>query len=352
MADIFYTVGNDMHRVARVERGEIVELDFEYIDKPISNLNGVYLGKVIEIQKPLNAAFVDLGLSKPGIIPLKEGNLEILKQGDRALVQVIRTENPLENKGPRLSRLITLSLGPLLYTPFRPGLNFSKRIKNTQSIETLITLTPNEGVVVRSWASPEEPYESMIETLRKEWNEIQSYENEKTPKQVGPSYGLLSRTIRSMGINDSLITDCRQISNRFADRATYISEAAFDDRCETAWESLLTSFVPLPDGGNIYIEETQALVVIDVNSQGSLRHALPFNRKVVKEILKQIRLRDLGGKIIVDLIHPPKSWKQLFVDAEIRSDIQVWGISSLGLLEMIRQKKRLSLPQRLKLEIN
>lgn len=352
MAEILYTVAPDLHRMARVEGGEVVELDFEIPDLRPSDINSIYLGQVVEIQKPLQAAFVDIGLSKPGIIPLKEGQLSPLVQGETILVQIIRTENPLEEKGPRLTRLISLSLGPVLYTPFKSGLNFSKKCKHPEEIQNQISLFPHEGVVVRSWAAPEDPYGNIIHQLRQEWEQIKADAQGKTPKIIAGPFDLLSRTLRSIGEKDKLYTDNKRIANSISTAKYLGQEPAFDERCEDAWDSLLSPKISVPRSGNLYIEETHALVAIDVNSQGDMRHAIPFNRRMVREILRQLRLRDLGGKIVVDLIHPPQSWKRLFEGIDIRSDLQIMGISSMGLLEMIRQKRRLSLPQRLQYKIN
>ncbi len=352
MTKLFYTVSPEMHRVARIESNQVVELDFEYQNQPPSLLKAIFLGKVVEVQKPLQAAFVDIGLSKVGILPLKEGNLPFVNHGDQVLVQITRTENPLEDKGVRLTRQINLSLGHLVFTPFKLGLNFSKKLKDIEHFKDRVSLNLEEGLVVRSGVSLEDPLEEWLEQLRDEWGDLQSKVTQKAPKLLGGHYSLFERTLRSMGFHDLLETDNLGVANHSNGRASFIREKGFDELCEDAWESLFSPEIHFSNGGNIYIEETHALVVVDVNSQGGMRHALPFNRKVVQEILRQVRLRDLGGKIVVDLIHPPKSWKVLFQAQEIPSDLKVWGISEMGLLELTRQKRRLSLPQRLRLKTN
>lgn len=162
----------------------------------------------------------------------------------------------------------------------------------------------------------------------------------------------LTRILRSLGPLDTLSVDDRQTVARSQGKALYSKEAAFDERCEEAWESLFSPEIPLPQGGNLYIEETHALVVIDVNSQGALRHALPFNRGAVREVLRQIRLRELGGKIVVDLINPPQEVTPLLQGLKLPSQLDIWGISPMGLLEITRRRRRLSLPQRLTLQLN
>lgn len=352
MAEIYYTVTPHLHRMSRIEGKEVVSLDFEIPEKPLSLLHSVFLGRVVEVQKPIQAAFVDIGLSKPGLLPLKEGNLAFAKHGDSVLVQVVRAENPLEDKGVRLTRLITLSLGSLLYTPFKSGLNFSKRLKSKETFKDLLSLDADEGVIIRNGAVTDDPLQQTLNQLRHEWQMIQSQLSKKPPLLLGGQHDLLTRLLRSLRAQDKLFTDDRHIVKLSKERALYTRGKAFDDGSEEAWESLHHPQVSLINGGNIYIEETHAMVVIDVNSQGALSHALPFNRKVMREVLRQIRLRDLGGKIVIDLIHPPKNWKTLFPEHDIPSDVQIWGISAMGLLEMIRQKRRLSLPERLKLHLN
>lgn len=328
MAEVFYSVSGNLHRMARLEEGRVVSLDFEFQDKPPSFLGGVYAGRVTEIQKPLQVAFVEIGLSKPGMLPLKEGDLPSLKHGDQVLVQVSRTENPLENKGVRLTRLITLSLGSLLYTPFKSGLSLSRRLENRQMFKDLLILEPGEGAILRHSATLEEDLQKNLIQLREEWKEIQR-------KREKPLRTLLERTMRSLTPSD-----------RFARVKT------FDDRCEDAWESLFSREIPLPKGGNIYIEETRGLAVIDVNSQGALHYALPFNRMAIEEAFRQITLRELGGKIVIDLIRPPQDINPCLKGLTVPTDTEIWGLSPMGLLELTRRRKQLSLPQRLKLQLN
>lgn len=328
MAEIFYTASGNLHRIARLEGDRVVSLDFEFQDKPLSLLGSIYSGRVVEIQKPLHVAFVEVGLSKPGMLPLKEGNSPPLKHGDRVLVQVSRTENPLENKGVRLTRLITLSLGSLLYTPFKPGLSLSRRLENRQVFKNLLTLEPGEGAILRHNAHPEENFQQNLEQLREEWKDIQ--------RKMGSSPStLLERAMRSLTPSDH-----------------FTRVKVFDDRCEEAWESLSSQEISLSKGGNIYIEETHGLTVIDVNSQGALHYALSFNRMAIVEAFRQITLRELGGKIVIDLIRPPKNINPCLKGLSVPADTEVWGISLMGLLELTRQRKRLSLPQRLKFQLN
>jgi ribonuclease G len=295
---------------------------------------------------------VDIGEAKPGLLPLREGKLPPVKHGDTVLVQVSRTENPLEDKGVRLTRLITLSLGPLLYTPLTPGLSLSKKLKQREDFKGLFPLQLDEGLIVRHWASLEDPLEEMLLHLRDQWKNIQKQLSGKPPYSVEPAPDLLTRVLRVLASSDKLIIDDRQISARTQGIGLYSRENAFDDRCEEAWESLFSPEVSLPQGGNLYIEETHGLVVIDVNSGGALRHVLPFNRGAIREILRQVRLRDLSGKIVVDLISAPKAPGVLLQGLDIPSNLKIWGVSPMGLLEMTRQKHRLSLPQRLKLNLN
>lgn len=350
MAEVFYTISQDLHRMARREEGHIVELDFEIPGKASSLLDGVFLGKVIEIQKPLQAAFVDIGDAKPGMLPLREGKLPLLTHGESVLVQVTRTENPIESKGVRLTRLITLSLGPLLYTPFRSGLSVSKKIKDPSVFKSLFELGEDEGVVIRHWASLEDPFSNLLLQLRDQWKSIHDQLPTKPPACLWTPPPLLTRLLRSLSPSDRLMVDDRLIASRL--NAIFSRGKAFDEQCEEAWDSLFTPKIPLAQGGSLYIEETRALVVIDVNSGGALRHTLPFNRMAIREALHQISLRELGGKIVVDLIDSLKELSPLLQGLTFPSDLQVWGLSSMGLLEMSRRRRRLSLPQRLKLQVN
>jgi ribonuclease G len=350
VAEIFYTVSPDLHRMARLEGKEVVELDFEIPGKPSSLLGGIFLGRVMEIQKPLHAAFVDIGEEKPGLLPLREGTLAPLTQGESVMVQVSRTANPLEEKGVRLTRLITLSLGPLLYTPFVAGLSVSKRLKERHAFKSLLNVQPEEGLIIRHGASREDPLQNLLFQLRNEWATIQRQLPAKPSFCLRAAPPLLTRIVRSLTPSDTLVVDDRLIASRI--KATFSREPAFDERCEEAWDSLLSPEVPLPQGGNLYIEETRGLVVIDVNSEGSLRHKLPFNRVAIQEAFRQIRLRHLSGKIVIDLIDTPKVLKPLLEGFTFPSDLEIFGLSAIGLLEAIRRRRSLSLPQRLKYQLN
>ncbi len=352
MADIYYTVSSDLHRMARLEGGEVIEIDFEIQGKPISLLSGIYLGRIVEIQRPLRAAFVDIGEEKLGMLPLQEGNLPQVNKGDAVLVQVTRTANPGEGKGVRLTRLITLSLGPLLYTPFKPGFNLSKKLKEREVFKTFFDIKKEEGLVVRHWAVPDDSLRKQLLELREEWESLQKQLNAKPPVCLIPAPDMLTRILRSMNSSDTLRVDNLQIQAKSKGVATYSKETAFDDRCEEAWESLQESEISIPQGGTLYIEETRGLTVIDVNSQGALRQSELFNRKAIKEALRQIQLRDLGGKIVLDLIDSPKALDPLIKGLSLPSNLEIWGLSTMGLLEMIRRRRRLSLPQRLNLQLN
>lgn len=352
MAEIFYTISPHLHRMARKAEDVVTDLDFEIPGKPPSLWGGIYLGRVVEIQKPLAAAFVDVGQSRPGILPLREGTLPSLHQGASVLVQINRTENPFEGKGVRLTRLITLSLGSLLYTPFTPGLSLSKKIKDRQSFINLFPLQSEEGLVVRHSASQEDPLLDLFFQLRNEWEIIKKQLADKPPVCVSAPFTLLNRVLRSMNSRDQLTVDDRNICLLTQGRGLFSKEKAFDEPCEEAWDSLSSTAIPMPRGGNLSIEETRGLVVIDVNSQGALKQALSFNKMAVKEALRQIHLRDLGGKIVIDLIGSPQDLPSLLQGLTIPSDVEIFGLSPLSLLEMIRRRRRLSLPQRLKLALN
>lgn len=349
MAEIFYTLSSNLHRMARLEEGRVVELDFEIQSQKTCLLDGIFFGRVVEIQKPLHAAFVDIGEERLGMLPLREGTLLPVTKGEGVLVQVTRTENPLEDKGVRLTRLITLSLGPLLYTPFKPGLSLSKKLKNREAFKELFELKSEEGLIVRHRAQANESLSHMLTQLREEWEEIQRH-SQKSPLRVSVPSSLLSRIVRGLSNTDTLHVDDRLVATQTKGAAIFSREKTFDERCEEAWESLSSSEVPIPKGGSLIIEETHGPVVIDINSQGAFRYT--FNRDALQEILHQIRLRDLGGKIVVDLIGGPKIQEGLLQGLAVPSDLEIFGVSPMGLLEMIRRRKRLSLPQRLKLNLN
>jgi Rne/Rng family ribonuclease len=352
VAEIFYTASPTLHRMARKENHQVVEVDFEIPGQTPCLWGAIYRGRVVEIQNPLQAAFVDIGLPHPGLLPLREGKLPPVKQGEAVLVQISRTENPLEAKGVRLTRMITLSLGYLLYTPFRPGLSLSKKLQDREGFKALLPLQSEEGVVVRHGASPDSHLPDLLVQLRQEWTLIHQNLTQEPPVCVRPPMPLLTRLLRSLTPSDRFIVDDRKIALLTQGRVIFSPEKAFDEDCEDAWDSLSSCEIPLKQGGNLMIEETRACVVIDVNSQGALKHPLSFNRLAIQEALRQIRLRNLGGKIIIDLIDTPQALPPLLQGIQVPSDVEIFGLSPLHLLEMIRRRTRLSLPQRLKFGVN
>jgi Ribonuclease G/E len=231
-------------------------------------------------------------------------------------------------------------------------LSLSKKLKARENFKDHFPLSSAEGLIVRHWASLQEPLKEWFLQLREEWAVLQSKLPVKPPICLSPGPNLLTRILRSLNPIDKLTVDDRAIAFRSEGRGIYVREKAFDEACEEAWESLFSPEIFFSKGGSLYIEETRGLTVIDVNSHGALRHSLSFNREAMEEALRQIRLRELGGKIVIDLIGAPKDANLLLQDCFIPPDLQIWGVSPMGLLEMTRRRRRLSLPQRLKLRLN
>src|SRR5207244_2518030 len=158
--------------------------------------------------------------------------------------------------------------------PLVSGFSLSKKLKHREAFKDFFPLQPEEGLIVRHWASREDPLHEMFLQLRSEWEEIQKQLPAKPPVCLSPPPDLLTRVLRVLSPSDTLGIDDMKVAAQTQSKALVMREKAFDERCEEAWESLLSSEIPLPQGGSLFIEETRALVAIDVNSQGAMRHTL------------------------------------------------------------------------------
>ncbi len=359
MAEFYIAHQNDLTRVAIVEHGRVESFDMDSPRLPETLFGGIYQGRVVDVLKSGNMAFVDIGLDRPGVLSLRERNFEPVNRGDSVLVQVARDQDPEDDKGPLLSRSITLPMGPLLYTPYVKGFQISKAMKDPSLVEELgLLVREDEGVVVRYWADefPLLLLERALVYLRQEWDNIQ---HQTTVGCVYKAPDLFDKIVLRFVPGDTLVTDdafIRQTLNaRF--EAAYLEgpeievtrELAFPDDVEDEWDGLMSPIVPIPGGGELVIEETRALIAVDINSGSSVADLHDINRRALKELFHQIRLRNLAGIIVVDLAGTVKQPKQLLQSAKAlaKSDTLVHGISTLGLLEISRKKTGIPLNRKL-----
>ncbi len=349
----------------------------------------IYLGTVENILQGIDAAFVNIGDSERngfihvtdlGPLRLKRSSAaitELLTPQQKVLVQVMK--EPTGNKGPRLTGNISLPGRYLVLMPYGKGVNLSQRIKNENERNRLralaILIKPSGmGLLVRTEAEgkPEEDIIRDLEGLQKQWEAIQQEANStRPPALLNRDDDFIQRVLRDMytGEVNRIVVDSHAGMKRVKQHLSSWSagksvEAVLVDhhrerlaileyfRINSAIREALKPRVDLPSGGYIIIEPTEALTVIDVNSGSFTRSAtsretvLWTNCEAATEIARQLRLRNIGGVIIIDFIDMDSRRDQLQVlehfNKALKADKsrpQIAQLSELGLVELTRKRQ-------------
>lgn len=354
-------------------------------DQP-SLLGAIYFGQVRRIDAGINAAFVDIGLEAPGFLRARDvarsadagGRIQrLLHEGAAIPVQV--TADAQAGKGPSLTTLLRLPGRRLDYRPAMPGIEFAANVTKAErdQITELLTplLDPDEGVVATTTllAADTESIAQDIGELRARWQAIDGRRRGAGPPRCldpgpHPVHRLLSAHMRN-GSRRVVITGARTFADardwcarcqpRLADVVSQWTEPtplfeAFG--VEAAIEAALARRYALPGGGELVFEAGETLTAIDVNSAGFAgkagRQALDLNLVAVPEIARQLRLRALGGAIVIDFLRMAAAADRHHVVAALRRALKddpagchVLGISRLGLVELTRQRRTASLAQ-------
>jgi len=381
-------------RVALVDGQSIYDFDIEQVGQERKKSN-IYKARVSRIEQSLGAAFVDFGSERHGFLPVKElaPNLhkdsklkapitEILTQGQEIIVQVEKEERG--NKGAALSTFISLPGHYLVLMPNSPeagGISKSIEGKSRDDIRDKLKQlnVPKEmGLIVRT-AGDGVSLEELrwdLDYLLNLWDAIQEANQlRKAPFLIFKENDLISRSLRDFLRDDitevlvdteeafekahdftsKLMPDFENKIKKYDEAIPLFTRYQIESQIETAYQRE----VSLPSGGSIVIDQTEALVAIDINSAKATggsdieETALNTNLESAVEIGKQLRLRDIGGLIVIDFIDmlslknkraiEDKLWSALSID---RAKVQVGRISRFGLMEMSRQRLRPSLQER------
>ncbi len=371
-----------------------------YIDKPGSQKKGnIYKARVVRLEPSLQAAFVDYGAERHGFLPLKEvteavycskakgkhsSNLtinQVLEENQELLIQVDKEERG--TKGAALTTQITLAGSYLVLMPNSPKAGgISRRIEGDDRDELrdlLQNLQAPEhmGLIIRTAGVGKSKGELQwdLDILLRLWHGIQQAFQEATaPCLIHQESDIISRAIRDylrkdihqiVVDNPAVFSKCQdyiaQIRPEFSDSLTlYTGHTPLFThyRIESQIETAFQSQVRLPSGGSLVIQPTEALVSIDVNSARDTKSdtieqtALNTNREAAIEIARQLRLRDLGGLIVVDFIDMMETEHQREIVQIFQNEVQIdkarvqFGrISKFGLLEISRQRLRPSLSE-------
>ncbi len=372
-------------QIGVLEDGLLVE---HYVtqSQSVSIIGNVYLGKVQNVLPSMEAAFVDIGRGRNAVLYSGEvdwdaaetGNqprrIELaLKTGDQVLVQV--TKDPVGQKGARLTSQISLPGRFLVYVPAGNMSGISRKLPEGERArlkQILKGALPDEaGVIVRTAAegATEEQLKLDIERLQMQWEEItRQAENGKAPMQLHSEPELLVKIIRDVFNEDfqQLVVSGKTanstirsyLSNVAPDLVERLvaysdSEDIFDHfRIGDQIVKALERKVYLPSGGSLVIDRTEAMTVVDVNtgkfigSGGNLEETVTKNNlEAAEELVRQLRLRDIGGIIVIDFIDMIQQSNQEAVRRRLleclsrdRTKNQVSEITSLGLVQMTRKK--------------
>ncbi len=384
-------------RVALVDGQKLYDLDIEVPSREQKKAN-IYKGRITRVEPSLEAAFVDYGADRHGFLPLKEISAEyfvrppgegdkvairdVLREGQEIVVQVEKEERG--NKGAALTTFVSLAGRFLVLMPNNPGAGgVSRRITGEDRDvvrEALQQLTVPDGMgcIVRTAGVGRgaEELQWDLDYLLSVWEAIkQVVVSRPSPFLIYQESKAIIRALR-----DYLNTDIGEI---LIDDAAVYAEATefmqqvmphnlrklkhYDDetvplftrfQIESQIETAFSHSVTLPSGGSIVIDQTEALVSIDINSARATKGgdieatALNTNLEAADEIARQLRIRDIGGLIVIDFIDMGPSKHQRDVENRLRdavrmdrARIQIGRISRFGLLEMSRQRLRPSLDE-------
>ena len=382
-------------RVALVDGQWLYDLDIENRLREQKKAN-IYKGKITRIEPSLEAAFVEYGAERHGFLPLKEisrdyfskqpkdldGRVrikEVLKEGTEVIIQVDKEERG--NKGAALTTFCSLAGRYLVLMPNNPRAGgISRRIDGDDRAELKDALSnievPNGmGVIVRTAGVGRSAEELQwdLNYLLQLWNAIKTEADAaKAPHFLFQESNVIIRAVRDYLRPDigEVIVDNREayeLATAFVEQVmpNYRSKVKFYDdslplfnrfQIEGQIETAFEREVKLPSGGSIVIDVTEALVSIDINSSRATKGgdieetALQTNLEAADEIARQLRLRDMGGLIVIDFIDMQPVRNQREVENRMRdalamdrARVQIGRISRFGLLEMSRQRLRPSL---------
>jgi len=377
-------------RVAVVYLGEVQELHIER-DSQRGLVGNVYLGRVSRVLPGMQSAFIDIGLDRAAFLhvgDIVEARCEncprpiekVLHEGQSILVQVIK--DPISAKGARLSTQISMAGRFLVYLPQETRIGISQKIEDESEREILrerltraLPVDEHGGFIIRTMANMAEDGElaSDVDYLRTLWDAIQARsENTSGPKLIYQELDLAHRVLRDFATAETsrILVDSRETFLRlqsFADEfarngagkvSHYTAERPLFDLygVEDEIEKALGRRVDLKSGGYLVVDQTEALTTIDVNT-GSYTSGRTFDETIFKtnleaaqSIARQLRLRNLGGIIILDFIDMDNPEHKNAVLQEFskslardRTRMTINGFTSLGLVEMTRKRTRESL---------
>ncbi|MDR9437799.1 MAG: ribonuclease E, partial [Thiohalophilus sp.] len=382
-------------RVALVDGQRLFDLDIESSSREQKKAN-IYKGRITRVEPSLEAAFVDFGADRHGFLPLKEiskeyfkkspGQIEgkinikdVVAEGQEVIIQVDKEERG--NKGAALTTFISLAGRYLVLMPNNPRAGgISRRIEGDERAQLKeamndVQVPKSMGIIVRTAGigRTTEELQWDLDYLVQFWEAItQAAGERKAPFLIHQESNVIIRAVRdylrqdigevlidASTVYEDVLNFVRAVMPSFEnkiklykDEIPLFSRYQIEGQIETAFQRE----VKLPSGGSIVIDPTEALVSIDINSSRATKGhdieetAFQTNLEAAEEIARQLRLRDMGGLIVIDFIDMTPAKHQREVEQKMRealeidrARVQVGKISRFGLLEMSRQRLRPSL---------
>jgi ribonuclease E len=382
-------------RVALVDGQKLYDLDIENRTR-LQKKSNIYIGKITRVEPSLEAAFVDFGADRHGFLSLKEiareyfyrdpGAVEgktsirnVVKEGTRLVVQVDKEERG--NKGAALTTFISLAGRYMVLMPNNPRAGgISRRIEGDDRAElrealNVLEIPDGMGVIIRTAGVGRSAEELQwdLNYLLQLWDSIsKAAEEQRQPILLYQESNVIIRAVRDYLRDDveQVLIDAPDAYKQALDFVTMVMPKYLDRiklyedniplfnrfQIESQIETAFQREVRLPSGGSIVIDPTEALVSIDINSARATKGvnieetALQTNLEAADEVARQLRLRDMGGLIVIDFIDMLAARNQRAVETRVRdalaidrARVQVGRISRFGLLEMSRQRLRPSL---------
>ncbi|HYY60515.1 MAG TPA: ribonuclease G [Burkholderiales bacterium] len=375
-------------RVAVVAAGVVQELLIERASGR-GLVGNIYMGRVARVLPGMQSAFIDIGLERAAFLHVADiwENREpgkpiekILAEGSPLLVQVVK--DPIGSKGARLSTQVSLAGRLLVYLPHDPHIGISQRIEDENGraqlrdrLKELVPADEKGGFIVRTLAeaAAEEELSADIAYLRQLWATVRSRSlGARPPELLYQDLSLAQRVLRDMvGVDTArVLVDSREYHQKlvaFAQRYMpqlaarvehYAGERPLFDlySVEDEIEKALSRRVDLKSGGYLIIDQTEAMTTIDVNTGGYVGSRnfddtiFKTNLEAAQAIARQLRLRNLGGIIVLDFIDMQSESHRAAVLEEFkralardRTRVTVNGFTALGLVEMTRKRTRESL---------
>ena len=380
-------------RVALVDGQRMYDLDIESGAREQKKAN-IYRGRITRVEPSLEAAFVDYGSERHGFLPLKEISKqyfkdpsqssrssirELVKEGQEIVVQVDKEERG--NKGAALTTFISLAGRYLVLMPNNPRAGgISRRIEGEErsqlrDVMNQLTVPADSGVIVRTAGIGRSAEEIQwdLDYLQQLWESITAASDKKSaPFLIYQESNVIIRAMRDYlrqdigevlidepKVHQDVLSFVQQVMPSYENKIKFYDQEIplfnrfqIESQIETAFQREVT----LPSGGAIVIDPTEALVSIDINSARATKGsdieetALNTNLEAAEEVARQLRLRDMGGLVVIDFIDMGPMRNQRAVENKLRDSlkldrarVQVGRISRFGLMEMSRQRLRPSL---------